>query len=81
MNIHRILQFKQKPWIKLRTSEKLINKNLSDPGLINRRILDANLVATHMFNETILLNKPTYFGLAISEVSKELLYDFHHKFF
>src|SRR5258708_2720585 len=101
---HRILQFKQKPWmkeyidfntekrkfakndfekdffklmnnsvygktmenvrkrqnIKLRTSDKLLNKDLSDPRLINRKIFDEDLVATHMIKEFIGLRSKMY---------------------
>src|SRR5882757_6329598 len=66
--------------IKLRTSDKLIKKDLSDPRLINRKIFDENLVATHMIKEKILLNQPIYVGFAILELSKELMYDFHYSF-
>ena len=93
--IHRVLQFKQKPWmkeyidfntekrkfakndfekdffklmnnsvygktlesvrkrqnIKLISDEKLLNKYLSKPELINRKIFDEDLVAVHMIKE------------------------------
>jgi len=122
--IHRVLQFKQKPWmkpyidfntekrklskndfekdffkllnnsvygktlesvrkrqnIKLRTSDKLIDKDLSNPRFINRKIFDEDLVAIHMTKEKLVLNKPIYVGFCVLELSKELMYDFHYGF-
>ena len=48
--------------IKLRTSDKLINRILSNTCFINRNFFDENLVAIHRINETISLNKPIYVG-------------------
>jgi len=122
--IHRVLQFKQKPWmkeyidfntakrtlakndfekdffklmnnsvygktlqnvrkqqnIKLISDDKLLNKYLSHPGLINRKIFDEDLVAVHMIKEKLKLNKPIYVGFAVLELSKWLMYDFHYGF-
>ena len=66
--------------IKLISDEKLLNKYLSKPTLINRKIFDEDLVAVHMIKEKLVLNKPIYVGFAVLELSKWLMYDFHYGF-
>ena len=51
-----IENFHNHPNIKLRPSEKLLNRDLSNPRLISRKYFDEDLVATHMIKEKILLN-------------------------
>jgi len=66
--------------IKLISDEKLLNKYLSKPGFINRKIFDEDLVAVHMIKEKLTLNKPIYVGFAVLELSKWLMNDFHYGF-
>ena len=66
--------------IKLISDEKLLNKYLSKPGFINRKIFDEDLVAVHMVKKKILLNKPIYVGFCVLELSKWLMNDFHYGF-
>ena len=70
--------------IKLRTSDKLINRDISNLQFINRKIFDENLVAVQMIKETInRYMSDRYKQIDICqifclELSKELMYDFHY---
>ena len=51
-----------------------INSNLCIIKKINEI-----LVAVHRIKETSTLNKPSYPGMSILDLSETLMYDFHHK--
>ncbi len=125
--LHRILSFRQAPWLKSyidlntnlraqaitnfaknlfklmnnavfgKTMEnirkhrivKLIKKwggrygaqNLiASPLFHSRAIFDENLVAIEMNKSNLIFNKPLYIGMAILDISKTLMYDFHYQF-
>ncbi|VEN33949.1 unnamed protein product, partial [Callosobruchus maculatus] len=68
---------------------KLVNKwggrygarNLiASPNFHSRMIFDENLVAIEMNKTEIVFNKPLYIGMAILDISKICLYDFHYKY-
>ena len=46
-----------------------------------KKILDKNLVAIHRVKPVLLLNKPIYIGFSVLELSKLLIYDWHHYYF
>ena len=54
-------------------AEKLSAK----PSFQNLRIFDENLVAIHMKRTKLKFDKPVYCGMAILDLSKTLMYDFH----
>ena len=58
----------------LQKSQKIINK----PNFISQKIIDKNLVAVHCGKKILSLNKPVYVGFCILELSKFLMYQFHH---
>ena len=66
--------------IKLITDENMLNKYVSKPGFVNRKIFNEDLVAVHNKKEKLVLNKPVYVGFSILDLSKFLMYDFHYKF-
>ena len=122
--IHRVLQFKQQPWLKsyidfntqqraqaTNTFEKnffkLMNNSVFGKTMENVRnhrkvdivhskckaekliamptfkrctIFRENLVAIERNKSTVKLIKPIYSGMAILDISKTLLYDFHYNF-
>ena len=46
-----------------------------------KKILDKNLVAIHRVKPVLLLNKPISIGFSVLELSKLLIYDWHHYYF
>ena len=122
--IHRVLEFKQKPWmkkyidfntemrkmaknsfekdffklmnnsvfgktmenlrkrsnIKLETDPEHLIKLTKKPTYVSSKIFDENLVGVQMKNVSLLLNKPSYVGFSILELSKTLMYDFHYNY-
>ena len=56
------------------TGEKLSAK----PNFRHCTIVDENLIAVHMKRTKLTFNKPVYCGMAILDISKTLIYDFHY---
>lgn len=56
-------------------------KNLiSSPKFQNRTIFDENLMAIELSKSVLVFNKPLYIGMAILDISKVCVYDFHYKY-
>ena len=47
---------------------------------MSHKIFDNNLVAIHKSKLALILNKPAYIGVCISELSKVLMYEFHYDY-
>ena len=73
--------------LRKRISVKLVNndkdyvKYVSRPTFVSQKILDKNLVAIHKVKPMLLLNKPTYVGFCVLDLSKLLMYDWHYNYF
>ena len=69
-------------WVDVRlvTDEKKIDKLTSKPTFISSKIFNENLMAVHKVKETLTLNRPVYVGMCILDLSKTLMYDFHHNY-
>ena len=122
--VHRVLEFKQSPWLKTyidfntmkrkeaksdfekdffklmnnsvfgktienlrkRVNVTLINdpkkllSHCSKPTFVSCKIFNENLVAVHKLKTSQILNRPTYVGMCILDLSKTLMYDFHYNF-
>ena len=52
-------------------------KMVSKPTYVSSKIFNENLVAIHEM-KVLMLNRPAYVGMCILELSKTLMYDFHH---
>lgn len=63
--------------VRLATDQKKLSKLVSKPTYVNSKIFNENLVAVHKIKETLTLDKPTYLGMCILDLSKTLMYDFH----
>ena len=50
------------------------------PTYISHKIFHENLVAVHCRQTKLFLNKPSYVGMCILELSKLLMYDFHYNY-
>ena len=60
---------------------KRINvKCISTPGFASQKIFSKNSVALHEVKPVLTLNKPSYLGFRILDLSKYLMYEFHYKY-
>lgn len=66
--------------VRLVTTEKQLSKLASKPTYVSSKILNENLVAVHKIKETLTLNRPSYVGMFILDLSKTLMYDFHYNY-
>ena len=61
-----------------RTSCKL-KRNVGKATFKRSKIIDENLVGVEMRYSTVKLNKPYYIGVAILELAKRHMYEFHYE--
>ena len=66
--------------IELVTDEKRLNKLSAKPTYLSSKIFNQDLVAVHTKKEKLLLDKPSYVGMCILDLSKTLMYDFHYNY-
>ena len=66
--------------VRLITDEKKLVKWASRPTFVSSKIFNENLVAVHKVKEVLKLNKPSYVGMCILDISKTLMYDFHYNY-
>ena len=59
-----------------KTYQKIVNKS----NFISQKIFDKNFVAVHCAKKVLTLNKPSYAGFCILELSKLLMYCFHYNY-
>ena len=64
--------------VKLVSERKKAEKLAAKPNFEHLTIFDENLVAIHMKRTKLTFNKPVYCGMAILDLSKTLMYDFHY---
>ena len=55
-------------------------KLTSKPTFVTSKIFNDKLVAVQKIKETSTLNRLAYVGMCISDLSKTLMYDFHHNY-
>ena len=65
-------------YVRLVKKEKGFLKYTSRPTHITHEVLDKAYAAIHEINPVLTLNKTTYVGFTVLELSKWLLYDFHY---
>ncbi|KAF4526818.1 hypothetical protein B566_EDAN015145 [Ephemera danica] len=58
---------------------KRLEKCVASIYFKDRIFYNENLCAIHFHKKTVVLNKPTYVGMAILDISKTLMYDFHYE--
>ena len=66
--------------VRLVTNKKKLDKLTSKPTYVSSKIFNENLMAVHKVKETLTLNRPAYVGMCILDLSKTLMYDFHHNY-
>ena len=64
--------------VKLVHSAKQFKKLTARPNFKSFKIFMEDLTAVHMAKQDILLNKPTYVGMTILDISKTFMYEFHY---
>ena len=62
--------------IKLVTTKEITDSLVSEPPNYHTRNFSDNLLAIEMKKIQILMKKPVYFDLSISEMSKIVMYEF-----
>ena len=66
--------------IKLETDPDHVLRQVAKPTYVSCKIFHENLVAIHMKKNFLKLDKPSYVGMCILDLSKVLMYDFHYNF-
>jgi len=66
--------------VRLRTSEKSAEKLVTKPNYERTTIFSEDLIAVHMKKTELVFNKPVYLGMAILDISKTRMYDFHYNY-
>ena len=60
--------------VRLVTNEKKLSKLASKPTYVSSKIFNENLVAVHNIKKALTLNRPTYVGVCILDLSKTLMH-------
>ena len=66
--------------IYLETDPDHLLRQTAKPTFVSCKIFHENLVAVHMRKKILKLDKPSYVGMCILDLSKVLMYDFHYNF-
>ena len=66
--------------VRLVTSKRRLLKLTSKPSYVSSKIFYENLAVVHKVKEVLTLNRPAYVGMCILDLSKMLMYDFHHNY-
>ena len=66
--------------IYLETDPDHFLRQAAKPTYVSHKIFHDNLVALHMKKNFLKLDKPSYVGMCILDLSKVLMYDFHYNF-
>ena len=72
--------------IRNRVNIKLVNdrdkakKLTAKPNFKHLNIFCEELIAVHMKKTSLIFNKPVYLGMCILDLSKTIMYDFHHNY-
>jgi len=66
--------------IEIVTNELRLNKVSSKPTYVSSKIFNEDLVAVHNKKEKLVLDKPSYLGMCILDLSKKRMYDFHYNY-
>ena len=66
--------------IKLEADPDHLLKLTRQPTYVSSKIFDENLVGVQMKKVRLVLDKPSYVGFCILDMSKTLMYDFHYNY-
>ena len=62
------------------TDSRKMERLATRPTYVSHKIFHENLVAVNSKQTKLRLNKPSYVGMVILELSKTLMYDFHYNY-
>ena len=66
--------------LKLTSNEDIYTKHAPRANFISRKMVNENLFAINRIKEKLVLNRSIYVGMAILDLSKLLMYDFHYNY-
>ena len=66
--------------VKLVSNEKDYLERTSKPSCMSQKVFDNDLIVIRKSKITLSLNKPAYVGICILDLSKVLMYEFHHDY-
>ena len=66
--------------LKLTSDEDIYTKHASRANFISGKMFNENLFAINRIKEELVLNRPMYVGMAILDLSKLFMYDFHYNY-
>ena len=66
--------------LKLTSNEDIYTQYASRANFISGKMVNENLFAINMIKEELVLNRPIYVEMAILDLSKLLMYDFHYNY-
>ena len=66
--------------VRLVNNQEKAQKLISKPNLKHWARFDENLIGVHLKRIKLVFNKPVYCGMAILDLSKTLIYDFHYRY-
>ena len=66
--------------VRLVNNQDKAKKLISKPNLKHWTHFDENLIGVHLKRIKLTFNKPVYCGMAILDLSKTLIYDFHYRY-
>ena len=66
--------------VKLDTDSEKLVKIASKPTYVGSKIFNEDLVGVNVKRPTIKLNRPSYVGMCIIDLSKTFMYDFHYNY-
>ena len=66
--------------LKLTCKEDIIIKHESRSNFISGKVFNDDLFAINRIKEELVLNRPIYVGMAILDLSKLFMYDFHYNY-
>ena len=66
--------------LKLTSNEDIYTKHASRANFISGKMFNENLFAINRIKEELVLNRPIYVGMAILDLSKLFIYDFHYNY-
>ena len=66
--------------VELVNTPERIKKLCAKPAFKTFKIFNENLTAVHMAKTKLILNRPSYVGFVVLDVSKLLMYDFHYNY-